>query len=506
MRKTIAMMIVLIMIFACISLTACGNAKDNNTNEKNNAEKNELNNPDDDVIGEEAPTGKLSPDVPDANYGGHEFKILLSINALTNVNVWNDFHADEETGDVINDAIYKRNVYVEEKYNVKISDIEMASSDGMDRPVAQKMIKNTVKAGDSAYDIALLSGYGTCALASGGFLMDMNNMSPLDLTKPWWDQKANRDLMIKNKMFYTTGDISNVVNEATYAILFNKKLITDFGLESPYNLVNSGEWTYDKLIELGMQVSADLNGDGKYNFEDRYGALVWDDTMMGIVNSIGEKCAKVNSNGEIELTLLNDRMLKSFDTYISFVLDKTHALMYQREDWAGDKTNAMFENNQGLFYIQIMELVVRLRAMEVDFGVLPYPKLEKTQENYYSTVSSWHSGFVCVPIAQEDPSRTGAILEAMAAESMYTLKPAYYEIALKGKYVRDEESESMLDLIFASKIYDIGWLYQIGGFNEEIMNLYRNRKTDFMSMYDKRESKALKDINKINAAFDEILD
>jgi hypothetical protein len=112
---------------------------------------------------------------------------------------------------------------------------------------------------------------------------------------------------------------------------------------------------------------------------------------------------------------------------------------------------------------------------------------------------------MCVPVGQEDLSRTGSILEAMAAESMFTLKPAYYDIALKGKYIRDEDSEDMLDLIFDSKIYDLGWLYQIGGYNEEIMNLYRNRKTDFIFMYEKRETKAFIDIEKINAAFDEIL-
>jgi hypothetical protein len=448
---------------------------------------------------------KLEPDIPTADYGGRDFTVLVSINALTNVDVWNDFEAEEETGDALNDAVYKRNVYVEEKYNIKIKNFEMEAADGMDRPAAQKMLKNSIAAGDNPYDAAMLAGYATCNLAAGGFLMDMNNMAPLDLSKPWWDQKANRDLMIKNKMFYTSGDISNVVNEATYAILFNKKLIADHGFESPYDLVRRGEWTYDKLAEMGAQIGQDINGDGKMGFEDLYGALVWDDTMMGTVNSIGERCAQINNAGEIELTLRSERVLKSFDTYISFVLDKEHAFMYQREDWSGEKTNAMFENNQGLFYIQIMELVVRLRAMEVDFGVIPYPKLENSQPNYYSTVSSWHSGFMCVPVGQDDISRTGALLEAMAAESMYTLKPAYYDIALKGKYIRDEESEEMLDLIFDSKIYDLGWLYQIGGYNEEIMNLYRNRKTDFISMYEKREEKAYKDIAKINEAFDEIL-
>jgi len=51
----------------------------------------------------------------------------------------------------------------------------------------------------------------------------------------------------------------------------------------------------------------------------------------------------------------------------------------------------------------------------------------------------------------------------------------------------------------------LGWLYQIGGYNERIMDLLRSFKGDFISMYEKNLSKAEKDIEKINAAFDEIL-
>jgi hypothetical protein len=473
---------------------SCGDANNTGTTAQNDGA--DAANAAEDSVSEETTTGKILPDIPAADYGGHEFNIIISLNTVRE-DVWNDFHAEAESGDVINDAIYRRNIYVEDLYNVDIKDIVFKDD-------LQKKVKNSVAAADNDYDALLIRGYDACALALEGYLIDLNDMAPLDLTKPWWDQKANRDLMIKDKMFYTTGDISNVVNEATYAILFNKKLVTDYELEDPYALVKNGDWTYDKLIELGSQVSSDLNGDGKYNFDDLYGALVWDDTMMGIVNSIGEKCALINANGEIELTLYSNRVLNIFDKYMAFVLDNTKALMYQREDWSGEKTNALFANNQGLFYLQIMELVIRLRAMEVDFGVLPYPKLEKSQEDYYSTVSSWHSGYVCVSLVQEDLTRTGAILEALAAESMYTLKPAYYDIALKGKYVRDQESEEMLDLIFDSRLYDLGWLYQIGGYNEQIMNLYRNKKTDFTSMYNQYLSKAEQDVVKINTAFGEI--
>ena len=500
MRKIISFVLFLSVLLTCFAFAACGDGqKSGEAPGGSNPVQNQ-----NDPAGEEEPTAetKLSPDIPEADYGGHEFTVLVSVNG--EIAILNDFHAEEETGDVINDAIFRRNIFVEDKYNVKITDISMPASDGMDRPAAQKLIKNAVAAGDTTYDAAMLSGYATAALTQGGFLMDLNDMAPIDLTRPWWDQRANRDLMIKNRMFYTTGAISNVVNRATYAVLFNKQMIRDYGLESPYELVNSGAWTYDKLIEMAVNVTQDLNGDGKFSFDDRVGALVWDDTMMGIVNSIGEKCAVLNNNGEIELTLYSERTMKVFDTYMDFVMSD-NALTYQRQDWDSVKSDAMFENNQALFFLQIIELVVRLRAMEIDFGVVPYPKLDASQEGYFNTVGSWHSGFICVPIGQQDVSRTGAVLEAMAAESMYTLLPAYYDIALKGKYVRDEESEAMLDLIFSTKVFDLGWIYQIGAYNERIMDQLRNSKKDFVSMYEKNLGAAEKNMAAVNESFADIL-
>ena len=497
--KITAIFLILCMII--LAFTACGG----NTNSGSTTPTADLGNNgdsgDDDPAEQEAV--KLLPDIPDLDYNGYEFTVIVSVNG--EIALLNDFKAEEETGEVVNDAIYRRNAYVEEKLNVRILNLEMPAADGMDRPEAQKRIRNTISAGDNSYDAAMISGYGATALAQGGYLMDMNDMEPIDLRKPWWDQMANRDLMMKNKMFFTTGAISNVVNRATYAVLFNKNMIQDYQLDDPYELVRNGEWTYTKLFEMAVNVTQDLNGDGVIGFDDRIGALVWDDTMMSVVNSIGERCAKINSAGGIELTLMNERALSSFDAYMDFVMSDT-ALTYQRQDWASVRADAMFENNQALFFLQIMELVVRLRAMEVDFGVLPYPKLDTSQENYYNTVGSWHSGFMCVPIGQVDAYRTGAVLEALAAESMYTLLPAYYDIALKGKYVRDEESEEMLDLIFNTKVFDLGWIYQIGGYNEEIMNQLRNNRKDFVSMYEKSLGRAEKAIEKITAAFEEILD
>jgi hypothetical protein len=95
-----------------------------------------------------------------------------------------------------------------------------------------------------------------------------------------------------------------------------------------------------------------------------------------------------------------------------------------------------------------------MRNTDVDFGILPYPKYDDTQERYYSRVSYYNP--TLVPKTNSDLEFTGCILEALMCESENTVVPAYYEIALKTKYSRDDESSAMLDFIFSTRVVDIG--------------------------------------------------
>ena len=55
----------------------------------------------------------------------------------------------------------------------------------------------------------------------------------------------------------------------------------------------------------------------------------------------------------------------------------------------------------------------------------------------------------------------GAALEVMASESQRLVKPAYYEIALKRKYMSDPVAWDMLDLIFSVVRIDAAVTYVV---------------------------------------------
>jgi hypothetical protein len=95
-----------------------------------------------------------------------------------------------------------------------------------------------------------------------------------------------------------------------------------------------------------------------------------------------------------------------------------------------------------------------------------------------------------------DVERSSVIVEALSAESKRYVVPAYYDISLSIKDVRDEESKEMLDILFAGRVYDIGYMYD-SGIYWLMGNLLKEKKTNFASEYEKAEAAYQKYYDKI---------
>ena len=144
--------------------------------------------------------------------------------------------------------------------------------------------------------------------------------------------------------------------------------------------------------------------------------------------------------------------------------------------------------------------------MESDFGILPYPKLNTTQEEYYHTVAPYNSQFICVPLIQNDVERTGTITEALAYYGQKIVLPAYYDVTLIGQSARDEESEAMVEIILDPLVFDIGYYYQIGPYNKQLIIMIRNHDRNFASMYDSYKNTATALLKVINEYYGKAVD
>jgi hypothetical protein len=307
----------------------------------------------------------------------------------------------------------------------------------------------------------------------------------------------------QNKVFYAIGDVSIMANDATWILMFNKTLHSDYSLDNIYQLVNDGQWTMDKLWEMSAGVSQDLDGSGVWTQYDMYGMATSDHSVLGLLYGADIKFSEKDSEGIPQLSLNTMRTPNVLDKIIE-IMHPSNNITFNFSNWthianAHLLAQDIFEDDRALFYGEVMQCVIRLRAMETDFGVIPFPKYDENQENYAHLILSNPASVVAIPASVSDPEMSAIILEELAYQSLLYLTPAYYEQALRGKFMRDDDSSEMLDIILANRVCDIGIIGNVGNLMGEFINLTKRGDSAFASMYERREGAA-------QGALDRIID
>ena len=83
--------------------------------------------------------------------------------------------------------------------------------------------------------------------------------------------------------------------------------------------------------------------------------------------------------------------------------------------------------------------------------------------------------------------------------------PTFYEIALKTRYLRDDESKEVLDLIIDGRTFDFGYIYDgWAGFSFLLQEMMGKANTNFESEYAMRKSAAMGQYKKVIKAFDKL--
>lgn len=153
-----------------------------------------------------------------------------------------------------------------------------------------------------------------------------------------------------------------------------------------------------------------------------------------------------------------------------------------------DDLRHIFEEGRALFYGEVMQCIIRMRESETEFGLIPWPKYDETQDRFYNFVHATAGKVVTVTAAAQDQEMSGAIVEAMAAKSKYTLTPAYYDVALTYKYMRDTDSAEMLDIILESRRFDLGYVYNWGNLYSNLKSIISAGKDTFASTWEKGQA------------------
>lgn len=470
MKATRSIAWILLAVMLTLSVLSCGKMKDGEVTKAatSTAVTTTAEATSDTSATETAAPEAVAPALPDADYKKEDFIIL--VNANTNDYRSVEFAATEITGSVVNDAVYTRNVAIEDRYNVELVGLVTKSE--------AKALETSVLASIHTYDFALLRLMDAGGLALKGLLMDLNTVPNLYLEGAWWDQNAVSDLSLANRLYMVTGDMNINDKDMTWCMFFDKGLAEEHGLPDLYALASNKEWTFEKFGTLCQNVSADLNGDGVYDDNDRYGHVtVYARSTIAYMYSMD---AMIFVKDENDLPVLTEQNAKLFDAYevarsLFFTDNVCHDIETMPTNGYANRwrrSEAMFGNKQILFYAEAMQNAERFRDFSNDFGILPIPSAE---EGVYGKHMVWRESYVTVaPLtlggSAELTDRAGLLLEAIQRESTDTILPAYYETALKSKFSRDDSSSDMIDIIFANRYYDIGAYYDWGDMTDAWMS------------------------------------
>ncbi len=433
----------------------------------------------------------LSDHLPESDFSGYNFRMLIRDNDV----YVDDMYSETETGDLMEDAIYYRNLKVAERFNISYEVIRSShynyETDGM----------TSILAGSDDYDIILPHARASFAYAQEKLLLEWNTeLEYVDLDQPWWAQDAKESFSINHKLYCMVGDISFQNLAATTCILFNKPLFNDYLIEYPYKSVLDGTWTFDNFSNIIKKGYSDLNGDGNSAIEtDQFGYVTsWWGGPIQVLYCANERIADKDENDIPYISLFNDRTTEIYQRF--FDLFKSGTCFLEKTD-GGPLVNESFKEGRALFIEAGYGSIISFRDMDIDFGVIPWPKYDDTTDKYYGKVDASCSLFI-IPITASDPVRTSVILEALAFEGYVSVIPTYYDVALTTKYTRDDESTEMLDIIKQGKIYDLGYYCNaVGELSSTGYNLSKMPSPDFASFYAKNEKPAKKALEKLVSAY-----
>jgi len=444
------------------------------------------------AITTEAVTGReaIDDELGEYDFNGYEFRIATCNNATAN------YVIEEETGDVVDDAKYQRNRTLEERFNFKVKVI----NDTGHRET--EIIVNSVSAGDDMIDLVSWHVMVLGGLVTSDYFVNWYDVPNVDFDKPWWSASNKEHLSYDGYCPIAIGDLLIDTISNTYCIFYNKTIGQNYDIPDMFEVVNNGEWTIDYIANTVKNMYTDLNGDSVRDDSDFYGY---------VSNSQSHLNTYMWSFDNLIYTKQDDKLIFSMNMEkTADIVDKLSNLFMTNAGFRSDfkylpgtsgtvshgYATTMFLNKQALFTNGLISNSLgNFRDLEDDFSILPYPKWDEAQDDYITIVDGGHR-VMAIPVTAQNLDMLGVIVESLCAESYKQVVPVYYDVALKVKGTRDEESVEMLDKLISSRVFDFGFIYDnwkgagfiiqgiLGAEDHNFASYWASKESSVMAHYD----------------------
>jgi len=403
--------------------------------------------------------------------------------------------ADEGETELVNQKVYERNRQVMDIFGLAEIEARDIPGDWNSKDDFVNTMRNSIDAGIGDFDLIMSQQAYLAQGELAQYFYNYNDVPVIKETLACKDEKhdhsyyyedAVKELTINGQLKYMVGDYSLTYWDHVFVLYFNKQMAENYQLEDIYQLVRDGEWTVDKMIEMTRGKWQDLNSDEWPGEEDSFGYV---SEIMNPVDawnaSFDVQPTHRDENGDIVIDYDVGKMTNILQKMIEFKgTDDVHYVQITSDQVeAENPVDKIFLEGRSLFYHATLQRAQTFRKMETDFGIVPYPKWDTNQENYYTSSQDGYSS-ACIPADAPNLEFSGAVFDTLSCVSKETVIPAYYDEALTFKYTRDEDSAEMLDIIRG------GFSVNFGKFYNETLRCARvfrdmvlNDNTNFASFY-----------------------
>ena len=408
-----------------------------------------------------------------------------------------EIYAEAENGDIVNDAVFRRNRGIMEKYNCVLEEQMTDDYYCMDK------LTPAILAGDDTVD--LIFECGDRATVNAPYFLDFTDLPYLDFTKPWWNEEFNQSVMLNGHLYFTMGAHMISAKSSLIGVVVNKDTAKnyDIDVQELYSAARDGVWTLDQLGSLAKLASVDINGDGVMDEKDQWGILGENYMNWSLALGSGFQCVTHDADGSFVYSFGCEKNTAIMDKVMRYTTDKNLTLFAQQMQTSDHYQTLREMTANGQYLFDLTWLVNDMRAFTYDYGFLPIPKYDEQQKRYYSDGSLGNNRLMVIPKTTSDPDTAAFLIEAIAYASYYELLPVYYQDFLNTKVLRDEESVEMLRIIQDALYYDCGALYNWGEMRWTIEGLAAASSNTLASTAAAKEKEVLSAIEATLAALDE---
>ena len=477
MTKLFSRVLSLILVFAfCFTIVACTKNPDDNTDSGSETESSTAatpgpssDNPTDTKNDNLDASGYLKDDLPDdlnTKFNGKTVTFLY----------WEDVEKTEfePVGDMSDDLdknLMARNQAVSDRLGITI---EFRKTKGNNNNV-DNFLQEVKVDYENNRELDIIGTYSRSAgkCASRGYFRDLNNINYIDTSKPWYPDQLLDSLDIGGKLYFISGDASVNTLYLMYTVYFNKNLIEEYRLENPQDLVANKQWTIDKLIQMTKDTYQNLDGDGdlggSYDTDDFYGfctiyygvdAFYTGSGLKLVDNTDKTKIMKISDDFTSEKS---NNLLEKLGVWLT----SADCNVYTGSTGKNSDYRVPFVKGNALFcqercYLPENYLIGKegKEGVDFDYGVLPTPLFDESQENYITCLGNPFSLYSISRGCKDDEvDMLGAFIECWSSESYRKTTPALFEVNMQLKYAQDSVDAQMFDICKKTITTDLGRVF-----------------------------------------------